>query len=54
MKERDDLHLRRVDIGDWRSPVARQHRIGRLPYLKLYENGRLVADGTEAVLGKIR
>lgn len=54
MKEREDLHLRRIDIGSWQSPVARQHRIARLPYLQLYEGGRLVADGTEAVMGRAR
>lgn len=54
MRERDDLHLRRIDINSWQSPVARQHRIGRLPYLQLYENGRLIADGTDAVMGRAR
>jgi hypothetical protein len=54
VKDTEDLHLRRVDIDSWQSPVARQHRIARLPYLQMYEGGRLIADGTDAVLGRAR
>jgi len=54
VKSRDDLHLRRIDIVSWDSPVAKQHRIARLPYLRMYEGGKIVADGTEAVLGRAR
>ncbi len=35
------IFLRKVDIGAWDSPVARQHGIRRLPTIWLYEDGRL-------------
>jgi thiol-disulfide isomerase/thioredoxin len=40
------LALRKIDVIDWESPVARQHRVGSLPYLVLYgADGRRLAAG---------
>lgn len=44
------MKLRKVDIGDWSSPVARQHDVRRLPRLLLYDGERLVSSSTEEVL----
>jgi thiol-disulfide isomerase/thioredoxin len=42
----DRLALRKIDVIDWESPVARQHRVGSLPYLVLFgEDGRQLAAG---------
>jgi thioredoxin 1 len=50
------LAVRKVDVIDWNSPVARQHRIGSLPYLVLYgPDGNRLADGdVERVFGVLR
>lgn len=47
---RTDLRLRYVDIGDWRSPVAQQYGVTRLPTLWLWSDGELVADETQATV----
>lgn len=48
MTSHDDLVLRRVDIHDWESPVARQYGIDRLPNFRLYgPDGTLIAEGPE-------
>jgi len=55
VKRRSDVTLRRVDIGSWDSPVARQFGVKRLPDLLLYDSdGRMVERGTEAVLARLR
>jgi hypothetical protein len=42
----DSLAVRKVDVIDWDSPVARQYRIQSLPHLKLFgPDGRLLAAG---------
>jgi thioredoxin 1 len=42
----DRLALRKVDIINWDSPVARQHRLSSIPYLALYgPDGRQLASG---------
>jgi thiol-disulfide isomerase/thioredoxin len=42
----DVLAVREVDVVDWDSPVARQHRILQLPHLKLFgPDGRLISEG---------
>ncbi len=41
-----ELAVRKVDVIDWESPVARQYRIDSLPHFKLYgPNGELLAAG---------
>jgi thioredoxin 1 len=38
-----------MDIGDWGTPVAQQHGVSFVPYLKIYDkNGSLVAEGKGA------
>jgi thiol-disulfide isomerase/thioredoxin len=38
--------LRKIDVIDWESPVARQHRISSLPHLVLFgADGSRLADG---------
>lgn len=40
------LAVRKVDVIDWNSPVARQYGVEVLPYLMLYgPHGELLADG---------
>lgn len=40
------LAVRKVDIIDWDSPVARQYRLSSIPHLKLYGgDGELLAEG---------
>jgi thiol-disulfide isomerase/thioredoxin len=51
----DRLALRKIDIVNWDSPVARQHRIGSIPHLVLYGPGgeRLAAGDAGSVLGRL-
>ncbi len=45
-QQSESLVLRKVDIKDWRSPVARQYSISSIPHLKLYgPEGHLIAEG---------
>jgi len=45
----DRLAVRKVDIINWDSPVARQHRLSSIPYLALYgPDGRQLASGDAA------
>jgi thioredoxin-like negative regulator of GroEL len=47
-EQHPQVKLRRVDVGDWQSPVALQYGIRQLPTLWLYEDGELVSkDGRE-------
>lgn len=42
----DDVALRKIDVGDWETPVARQHlrRASGLPYLLVFDgSGRRIA-----------
>lgn len=48
------VKLRIVDIGDWKSPVARQHRIDRLPTLWLYEDGRLFSKDNREIGARLQ
>jgi thiol-disulfide isomerase/thioredoxin len=42
----DTLAIRKVDVINWDSPVARQYQIDVLPHLKLFgPNGDLLAEG---------
>ena len=52
-KAHDEVCLRIVDIGSWDSAVAEQHRVSRLPWLWLYEDGELVSKDTGAVLDRL-
>ncbi len=48
----DRIALRKVDVVNWESPVARQFQIGSLPYLALYgdDGERLAAGDANRVL----
>mgnify|MGYP001489251362 CR=1 FL=1 len=50
---RDDATLRIVQIGDWDSPVARQHRIRALPHLVLWQDGAPAVHGVDDVLERL-
>ena len=44
-----DMQVLFMDIGDWNTPVARQHGVSFVPYLKIYDkSGSLVAEGRNA------
>ena len=55
-QSRSDIHVGRINIDragregiDWRSPVASQHRLTSLPYLKVYDSkGKLILEGIPA------
>lgn len=51
----DSLAVRKLDVIDWESPVARQYRISSLPHFMLYgPDGALIAAGdTERVFGAL-
>lgn len=51
---RDDTTLRVIDIGSGDTPVANQHRIQSVPHLVLYQDGREVASGVDAVMATLR
>ncbi len=53
MRERDGTYLRRIDVVEWGSEVAKQHGIRSLPHLVLYENGRETARGAREVLAAL-
>ena len=53
VRERGGLKLRRIDIDQWGSPVAKQYGIRSLPALYLYEGTRLVSQDTSDVLKRI-
>ncbi len=41
----------KIDIQEAGSPVARQYRIERIPYFRIFdENGREIAQGDDAVV----
>jgi thiol-disulfide isomerase/thioredoxin len=46
------LALRKIDVINWESPVARQHGVSSLPFLVLYgpDGARLASGGAEQVL----
>jgi len=48
----DRLAMRKVDVVDWESPVARQYRIDAVPYLVLFgpDGARLAAGDANRVL----
>ena len=52
-KQRTDLHLRVVDVQSWTSPVAQQYGVDHLPWLWLYEDGKLVTQDNGAVIARL-
>lgn len=43
VKSDSGIALRKIDIVDWTSPVARQHHVQVLPFVQIYDRkGRLV------------
>lgn len=56
-KKRPDLAIKKVNINrpgingiDWRSPLAQQHQIHRVPFFMIFNpQGQLVAQGREAI-----
>ena len=49
-----NLKLRRIDIKTWRSEVASQFGIRRLPTLWLYDGTTKVSSDTRDVLEQVR
>ena len=47
------VNLRRIDIRDWDSPVAKQHKINSVPRLVLYDGDELLSDDTQEVISMI-
>lgn len=47
------VNLRRIDIRDWNSPVAKQHKINSVPSLVLYDGDELLSDDTRTVMKMI-
>ena len=47
------VNLRRIDIRDWNSPVAKQHKINSVPSLLLYDGDELLSDDTQTVIKMI-
>jgi thioredoxin 1 len=53
IRERGNVRLRRVNIADWSSPVARQFGIQSIPQLWLHDGTKRVATDTADVLRRI-
>jgi thiol-disulfide isomerase/thioredoxin len=50
-RRRSDVAVRKIDIVDWSHPVARQHGVQDLPYLRIYDpRGTLLAEGDPALI----
>lgn len=44
--------VRKIDVGDGDTPVARQHKVGALPHVRIYDRGgnlRYVLAGNDAL-----
>jgi hypothetical protein len=51
VKKRTDTVLRKIDIGNWQSAVAKQFEIVELPHLKIYSpEGKFIKSGFNPVL----
>jgi hypothetical protein len=48
--ENKTIRLRRIDVVNWNSEVARQFEIRRLPTLMLYDGTDLISDDKQEVL----
>lgn len=53
VRERGNVRLRRVNIRDWSSPVARQYGIERIPQLWLHDGTQRVSTDTSDVLRRL-
>ena len=53
IESKQGCNLRRIDIGTWRSDVAKQFGINRLPTLWLYHDGKQVSRDTRDVLSRV-
>ena len=51
---RKNAKLLRIDIDKWRSPVANQYDISKLPTLLYYKGDELITDNTRQVLSRLR
>ncbi len=47
------INLRRIDIRDWSSPVAKQHKINSIPRLVLYDGDELLSDDKQEIVRMI-
>ncbi len=47
------VNLRRIDIRDWNSPVAKQHEITSIPRVVLYDGDELLSDETREIFEMI-
>lgn len=54
VNSRNGYTLRRIYVRTRSSPAAKQYKIRNIPHLMLFENGKLVAEGTRQVLALIR
>ena len=54
MKGRDDVALRRIDIVEWDSPVAKQFKLNSLPALYLYDGKELVSKNGPEILKRLQ
>ena len=50
VEENKTIRLRRIDVVNWNSEVARQLEIRRLPTLMLYDGTDLISDDKQEVL----
>lgn len=50
VNQKATVRLRKIDIDEWSSPVARAHDIRRLPTLALYDGKRLVSKDPSRIL----
>ncbi len=52
--ETDGVALRRINIKDWESPVAKQYEIKSLPHLIMFDKkGKQVAEGRDQVVRRM-
>ena len=52
-RQHPKIKLRRIDIAEWGSPVARQCGIRSLPTIWLYEDSRLVTKDRDQVMTRL-
>ena len=53
IRERGNVRLRKINIKDWSSPVARQYQIQSIPQLWLHDGTQRVSTDTMDVLRRI-
>ena len=47
------IPIKRIDIVNWKSDVARQYKINRLPTVWMYKDGKLINQNSQEVLKQI-